>query len=144
MPLDDCASVPSWEVEMARMASTPPLLPSNDCLCLVIDIVDGGEAGLSFFMSESMIDWDISHSEAVDQLVIVWKILRKFVKGVICLPDSCFVISHHSIDDVVIVEYSFFVSGLQFTFVRSCTNQVLIWLRLPNTWDAYLWVVGFV
>ena len=91
-------------------------------------------------MPEGVVNWDVSHTETVYQLIVVRKIIVNLIEMIVYLSDG----SIDSIETVVVVKDSWFASGLQLIFVGSRANKILVWFSFPNAWDTYLWVVGFV
>ena len=74
-------------------------------------------------MPEGVVNWDVSHTETVYQLIVVRKIIVNLIEMIVYLSDG----SIDSIETVVVVKDSWFA-----------------WFSFPNAWDTYLWVVGFV
>ena len=92
--LNDYRSIPSREEEIIIITCTFPLIPRNNFLCLVINIIDRSFLYISINMSKSMKNRYESKSKTISKLIIIHKSIFSQIKNKISLFNSTFIITN--------------------------------------------------
>ena len=128
LALDDGGGVEAGDVVLGLVGALP-LVPGDDGLGLVVDVVDGGGLDLAVLEEEGAEHGDGPEVEVVDEVVVV--LLFEEEPG---LPDGPRV----DVDDEVVVDDALLVEGLVLGLVGDGDHAEVVPPGLPEVGDGHL------
>ncbi len=149
--LDNAGGIPGREEEVGVVADAFPFALVDDLLGVVVDVVDGSDLDLAFYVPEGVEDGHVAHSEAIDHLIVVHEPVLLFIEDELGLPHGGLIFAHGGVDDIVVVVDSILVQTflLVLELVGEGRQHVFVVFDLPevvypqgNVVDAVLLVYG--